>query len=118
MLSDVFVALHELLPNLPFGGGKAPLGDPQEIVSEMTAAGFESVSVREISASAEAPTLELAWNFMLRGSAPFALLRRNIGEAAWQDVERGIVEQLRRKYGSGAQRVTMVANLGIGHKST
>lgn len=118
MLSDVFVALRSLLSNMPFGDGKAPLGDPQEIVREMSAAGFQSVTVREISATAEAPSLELAWAFMLRGSAPFALLRRNIGEAVWQDVERGIVEQLRRKYGSGAQRVTMVANLGIGQKST
>lgn len=117
LLSDVFVVLRSLLPNMPFGDGKAPLGDPREIVDEMTAAGFRSVSVREISATAEAPSLDLAWAFISRGSAPFALLRRNIGEAAWQEVERGIVEQLRRKYGPGPQRLTLVANLGIGQKS-
>jgi len=117
MLAEVFVALRGLLPNMPFGDGKAPLGDPQEIILEMTAAGFEGVTVHEVSASSEAPTLDLAWNFLLRGSAPFALLRRNIGEAAWKDVERGIKDQLRNKYGSGAQRVTMSAHLGVGRKN-
>ena len=117
MLAEVFVALQRLLPNMPFGAGRAPLGEPQAIIEEMNTAGFKDVSVLEVSASSEAPTLELAWNFMLRGSAPFALLRRNIGEAAWQNVESGIVDQLRSKYGSGAQRVTMSAYLGLGRKN-
>lgn len=40
MLKDIYVALRDLLPNMPFGDGKAPLGDPQDIVNEMTANGF------------------------------------------------------------------------------
>ncbi|HEY5961399.1 MAG TPA: methyltransferase domain-containing protein, partial [Polyangiaceae bacterium] len=106
MLADVFGALRSLLPNLPFGDGKAPLGEPSEIVGEMTAAGFESVRVEEVSASAEAPNLDQAWSFLSRGSAPFALVRRGIGETAWQGVEQGIVARLREKYGSGAQTLT------------
>jgi len=116
MLGDVFAALRELLPDLPFSQGKAPLGEPSEIIDEMNAAGFEDVSVEEISASVESPTLDAAWENLHRGSAPFALLRRNIGDAAWQNVERGILESLRKKYGSGPQTLTMTANLGIGRK--
>jgi SAM-dependent methyltransferase len=117
LLADIFAALRGLLPNMPFGDGKAPLGDPQDIVNEMTASGFQSVSVREVSASTQEPTLDQTWQFMLRGSAPLALLRRNVGEAAWQGIEQGILERLRGKYGPGAQTVTMVANLGIGYRS-
>ncbi len=116
MLGDVFAALRELLPNMPFGQGKAPLGEPREIIEEMNAAGFESVLVEEVSASIEAPTLTVAWDHLNRGSAPFALLRRNIGDAAWLEVERGILESVRKKYGSGPQTLTMTANLGIGRK--
>jgi ubiquinone/menaquinone biosynthesis C-methylase UbiE len=118
MLSDVFTALHELLPNLPFGGGRAPLGESSEFFAEMRAAGFVSIAVEEVSASAEAPTLDEAWSFLYRGSAPFAMVRKKIGELAWQDLERGIVASLRKKYGSGRQRLTMIANLGSGRKNS
>jgi SAM-dependent methyltransferase len=116
MLSDIFVALRKLLPNLPFGGGTAPLGDAESIIQEMTLAGFESVAVEEVSATAVANSLEEAWEFMSRGSAPFKLLERNLGDAVWQSVQKGILEDLRAKYGSGRQELTMVANLGIGRK--
>jgi len=116
MLGDVFAALAKLLPNLPFGEGKAPLGSPDEIIAEMSAAGFASVQVKEVSASATVPSIEQAWAFMCRGSAPFALLRRNVGDARWLELQQGILDALRAKYGPGEQTLTMVANLGIGQK--
>jgi SAM-dependent methyltransferase len=85
LLSDIFKAIATLLPNLPFGGGKAPLGEPDEIVSEMSSAGFASVVVEEVCASLEAPTLDEAWTFMRRRSAPFVLLeRRPVGPSKEQ----------------------------------
>jgi SAM-dependent methyltransferase len=116
LLSDIFRALAELLPDLPFGQGKAPLGEPEEIQAEMTAAGFEDVRTELVSASVEAPTLDAAWEVMYRGSAPFALLRRNIGEQRWAVVEQGIKQSLLSKYGPGQQVLTMVANLGMGRR--
>jgi SAM-dependent methyltransferase len=116
MLSDIFIAMHEILPDLPFGGGKAPLGEPGDFHDEMGAAGFESIAVEQVSASAEAPTLDQSWDFLYRGSAPFALIHRKIGDSAWKDLERGIIAALRKKYGSGKQTLTMTANLGVGRK--
>jgi 2-polyprenyl-3-methyl-5-hydroxy-6-metoxy-1,4-benzoquinol methylase len=117
MLAEVFSALRELLPGLPLGGNKAPLVAPSEIIDEMGAAGFKSVAIEEVSATAEAPSLDEAWTFMFRGSPPLALVRRNLGEEAWVNVEQGIVAALQRKYGSGAQKLTMTANLALGRKS-
>lgn len=114
MLSDIFATLQDLLPGLPFGEGKEPLGEPAEIIAEMTAAGFGGVTVEQISASFEAANLDEAWERLRRGSAPFALLQRKLGVAAWQKTERSLIEALRRKYGSGPQTITMVANLGVG----
>jgi SAM-dependent methyltransferase len=116
MLRDIFAALHDLLPNMPFGSGKAPLGEPEEIQAEMAEAGFIEVRTQTVSASAQAPSLDEAWEFMYRGSAPFALLRRNIGEDQWVRVEQGIKKNLLEKYGPGPQTLTMVANLGIGYR--
>jgi SAM-dependent methyltransferase len=116
MLAEVFTALRALLPGLPLGGEKAPLVIPSEIIDEMGAAGFTSIAVEEVSATAEAPSLDETWTFMFRGSPPLALVRRNLGEEAWVKVEQGIVAALRQKYGSGAQKLTMTANLALGRK--
>lgn len=117
LLSDIFAALRELLPHMPFGQGKAPLGEPAEIHEEMRAAGFSEIQTESVSASTESPTLDAAWEYMYRGSAPFALLRRNVGEEQWAQIERGIKASLLKKYGPGRQVLTMVANLGVGRKA-
>lgn len=116
MLNDIFAAIRTLLPGLPFGGGTAPLGEPADIVSEMTAAGFEDVRVGELAFSAQAPTLDEAWTFLRRGSAPFALLQKRLGESDWNELVQGIYERLLGKYGPGPQTLVMVANLGWGRR--
>lgn len=116
LLSDIYSALKELLTDIPFGDGKAPLGEPEEIRAEMTTAGFQAVRTETVSASAQLPSLEASWEMMHRGSAPFALLRQNIGEQRWASTERGIKASLLKKYGPGPQTLTMVANLGIGRR--
>jgi hypothetical protein len=113
---DIYAALGELLPDLPFGGGKEVLATLDEVVEEMRGAGFEAIEVQAVSASVDMPTLDETWSFMSRGSPPLALLRHNIGEEAWLKVEQGIVATLRRKHGQGPQKLTMNANLGIGRK--
>jgi SAM-dependent methyltransferase len=117
LLSDIYVALRDLLPDMPFGQGRAPLGELEEIRAEMQEAGFVDIRTEDVSACAEADSLDLAWDFMCRGSAPFALLRRNIGDQRWARVEQGIKQSLLEKYGPGPQVLTMVANLGIGRRS-
>ena len=116
LLSDIYVALKDLLPDMPFGQGKAPLGDPEEIRAEMETVGFQEVRTELVSASAHAPSLETSWEFMCRGSAPFVLLRRKLGQERWKSVEQGIKESLLEKYGPGPQVLTMVANLGVGRR--
>jgi SAM-dependent methyltransferase len=116
LLADAYATMRNLLPDLPFGGGKAPLGEADEVIHEMRSAGFVEVTVEEVRASAETESLDEAWRFLCRGSAPFSLLRRNIGDEAWKEVERGILAALAEKYGHGRQRLTMVANLGVGRK--
>jgi SAM-dependent methyltransferase len=117
LLGDVFAAIRNLLPNLPFGGGNTVLGTAAEIEDEISRAGFTSVVAEEISASFAAGSLEEAWDFLRRGSAPFALLERTIGDSAWRKLQDDIVMALRTKYGSGPQHLTISANLGIGRKA-
>lgn len=116
LLSDLFALLKQLLPGLPFGNNKAPLGEPAELEQEFADAGFKETGTDLVSAQAELPTLDETWEMLHRGSAPFALLRRNLGEATWLDIEAKVKDGLAQKYGTGPQTVTMTANLGWGRK--
>jgi SAM-dependent methyltransferase len=116
ILSDFFAALAELLPDMPFGKGDAPLGDPAEIVQAMMLAGFESIAVKEVTKTAHFATLEEAFTVLHRGSASLALLREKMSEAEWSELLGKLLEKLAEKYGKGEQDLTMTANLAVARK--
>jgi ubiquinone/menaquinone biosynthesis C-methylase UbiE len=116
MLSDMFATLAELLPEMPFGRGAAPLGDEAEIVQALTLAGFESIVVQEVSKTTHFPSLGEAFTALYRGSAPLALLCESMGEPAWSELLARMLEKLAEKYGIGEQDLTMTAYLAVAKK--
>lgn len=114
LMTEVFGALKDEMPSLPFGQGKAPIGLPDEFREEMTAAGFSNVEVHEIAYDLEAPSLAEYWAMTVRTMAPLAMLRKKLGEQAWSKVEQGTFARIRQKLGDGPQRASMAANLGVG----
>ncbi|WP_437878131.1 class I SAM-dependent methyltransferase [Sorangium sp. So ce513] len=114
IIADLFSAIREELPGLPFGEGKAPLGDAGELRAEMEAAGFRDVAVHEVEHAIEAPSTEELWGSMVRSNAPLVLLRDKLGAARWDEVGQAIFARLRARFGDGPQRLSMVANLGAG----
>ncbi|WP_438001121.1 methyltransferase domain-containing protein [Sorangium sp. So ce185] len=114
IMDELFSALRAELPGLPFGEGKAPLGDPAEFRAEMEAAGFRDVSVREVEHAWEAASTEELWGSMRRSNAPLVLLRDKLGEARWDELGEAILARLQARFGEGPQRLGMVANLGAG----
>ncbi|WP_438029245.1 class I SAM-dependent methyltransferase [Sorangium sp. So ce233] len=114
ILAELFSAIRAELPGLPFGEGKAPLGDPGELRAEMEAAGFRDVSVREVEHPMEAPSTEELWARLRRGNAPLVLLRDKLGAARWDELGQAIFARLLARFGDGPQRLSMVANLGAG----
>ncbi|WP_437602545.1 class I SAM-dependent methyltransferase [Sorangium sp. So ce590] len=114
ILEELFAALRAELPGLPFGDGKAPLGDLGEFRAEMEAAGFRDVSVREVEHALEATSTEELWRSMRRSNAPLVLLRDKLGAARWDELGEAILARLQARFGDGPQRLAMVANLGAG----
>lgn len=114
LLGELFAGIREALPGLPFGEGKGPLGDAREFEAEMAGAGFQEVQVEEVSHAMEAPSLEELWASMRRSNVALVLLREKLGEEAWGAMDRAVLERLRGRFGSGPQRVEMIANLGLG----
>jgi ubiquinone/menaquinone biosynthesis C-methylase UbiE len=57
LIAELFVALADLMPGLPFGKNKAPLGEPDEMRDELRDAGFEAIEIHEIAYPSHSPTL-------------------------------------------------------------
>ena len=113
----VMESVRVMLPSLPFGQGKAPLGDPGEFAGEMSAAGFRDVAIDSVSHTWTAPSLSECWGMIQRTTAPIVLLRHKLGEQVWGEIARGVFERLRATLGDGSVTLTFKAYLGHGVKS-
>lgn len=90
-----------------------PLTDPEACIGEMSDAGFEGVTVREVEVRLRYPTTEAMIRSTLRSSAPATLLRRALGarwEAAVAELPRRVTDQL----GPGPHEAVLGAYLTIG----
>ena len=116
LLAALMGALAEQLPDLPFGKSKAPMGEADEILAEMAAAGFRDIHVESVAHSMEAPDMATFWGSMERTMAPIVLLRKKMGDA-WAPVGARILASLSARFGTGPQSGLMPALLGVGRKS-
>jgi len=111
---EVFGALAAALPNLPFGAGKAPLGEAQEAITALETNGFTDVVVHDISHAKSHPSMEAFWDSTERSLAPLVLLRSKLGEEVYAPVGKAVYERLRAKFGDGPQTLVMNAFLTVG----
>ncbi len=104
------------MPDLPFGKGKAPLGEVEEFAEEMRAAGFQDVKIHEARHTHRFDTLVEFWEAAQRTVAPLVLLRNKLGEERWEAVAEGVHAYLISTYGPGAIESSGQAWLGVGTK--
>jgi len=116
-IKAAFEALLELMPELPFGKSKAPLGEPDEFRAELEAAGFSAIDVRVVSHKNTASSVGAFWTSMARSSAPFVLLRRRIGEERWTALSEKLLAKMTARFGTGPLDVEPYALLGMGTKA-
>lgn len=112
----VMDAVREFLPGLPFGDGKAPLGDPDEFAQEMTSAGFRDVQIHQITHTTVASSLQAFWKSAQQANAPLVLLQKKLGEQEWRSVSERVYNRLRDELGEGPTEVQFAAYLGVGVK--
>ena len=113
-IKAAFEALLELMPELPFGKSKAPLGEPDELRAELEGAGFTAVDVRQFSHKNVASSAGALWTSMGRSTAPFVLLRRRIGEERWAALSEGVIARLTARFGPGPLDIEPLALVGMG----
>lgn len=96
----VFEAVAEALPDLP-RPAKGDLQQPAECVREMTDAGFRDVEAHVFSASMHFARAEQYLETMLRSGAPFAVLKKKLGEEAWKAATARMLEALVGRFPAG-----------------
>jgi ubiquinone/menaquinone biosynthesis C-methylase UbiE len=116
-IKAAFEILVELMPELPFGKSKAPLGEADEFRSELTAAGFKNVEIQVVSNKQTAQSPGALWGSMAKSTAPFVLLRRRLGEERWAELSAKILDRLTTRFGPGPLDVELQALLGVGTKA-
>jgi hypothetical protein len=116
VLWSVSEALAAELPDMPFGDGKGPLSDPDDIRSELSAAGFTRVEVVEHIHSFDRPDIDALWASLRRSFAPLVLLEHRIGSEAFAPIAARMQKRLRDRH-QGALHIEMPAWIGIAHKA-
>jgi ubiquinone/menaquinone biosynthesis C-methylase UbiE len=113
---SVMLAMREILPDIAFGSGKGPLGDPEGFAQELSAAGFADVTVTPVTHTVRGESPKELWAQFQRTTAPIVLLKKRLGAAKWAEVTSGVVTRLEAEHGTGAVDITTTAYLGYGKK--
>jgi hypothetical protein len=116
VLADIYRTLGGIVPGLPFGGAKAPLGEAAEFRAEMTEAGFHDVEVGEVTHMFEASSVDAFWAALERSTPPIRAVREKVGPERWPEVVDRLLKDLHAKWGTGPQGVPMTANLALGRR--
>lgn len=115
-LGSMMAAVREALPEVSVGTGKVPLGDPLELATEMSGAGFVDVSVRSFTHTVAGDTAAELWAQTERTTARLVVLKQQLGAAEWSRVTEAVIERLQTEYGSGTIDLVTTAYLGHGRK--
>lgn len=114
LIRTLFEALGEFLPDLPFGDGRAPLGEPEAFCAEMEEARFTSVDIVSRVHETEVPSAQAFWAANARSSAPLAVLRQHLGPAEFEALGRRLVARIEERLGPGPYTMRWTALLGRG----
>lgn len=112
-----FEAVAEALPSFP-RPTKGDLQDPAECVGEMGAAGFRDVKTHAFTASIRVSSPEQYLQLIVRSAAPFAVMRKKLGEEAWREHETRLLEALRPRIPATGAELSAEALITLGTRAS
>jgi ubiquinone/menaquinone biosynthesis C-methylase UbiE len=101
-------AFAEAMPELP-RPAKGDLQDPDECVREMSAAGFRDVAAHKFTASVRVESPRQYLDLITRSGAPCAIMRKKMGEAAWEAAMGRVLDVVRRRIPEGGAELSAEA---------
>lgn len=113
MMKIGFDALAEAMPEAP-RPQKGDLQTPEECVAEMSAVGFRDVVSRPFTSHVRTDSAEQYLDFMVRTGAPFAAMRKRLGEPGWTELMERMLTALRRSIPEGGASLAAEGLLTVG----
>lgn len=113
MMKLGFDALAEALPELP-APTKGDLQTEADCVREMSEAGFSDVQTQLFTASAHIDSAATYVDFMERGGAPFAALRKKLGEEKWKVAHKHFFAAVEKRIPKGGIELSALSILSVG----
>jgi ubiquinone/menaquinone biosynthesis C-methylase UbiE len=108
-----FDAIAEAVPQFP-RPSKGDLQDPDECVREMSAAGFRDVVAHICTVSLRVESADKYVDLIVRSGAPFAIMKKKMGEEAFAAVRSKIVDAVRKRLPEGGADLSAEAILTVG----
>jgi SAM-dependent methyltransferase len=108
-----FDALAEALPDLP-PPAKGDLQTEADCVREMSEAGFTEVRTQLFTASTHIESAAQYVDFMERGGAPLAALRKKLGEEKWATAHQRFLEAVEQRVPAGGIELSALSIISMG----
>jgi len=115
-LRALFGALRAVVPDLPAEGSLSELDNPDTFTERMEAAGFTDVHIHRVTHGVTYASAKEAWDASDRGSAPFVLLRKRLGEDVWRARSPAGVDFLNRSIDRFPATISSVAYIAVATK--
>lgn len=109
--------LRSALPDLPRPPGPLPTQVPEICASEVRSAGFHDVTTTLVTANVEFESVDAYWKTMQRAGAPMVMLRKKLGDDAFEDAARKARKHIRGKLGDGSVTLTAEAIFTAGTRA-
>jgi ubiquinone/menaquinone biosynthesis C-methylase UbiE len=117
VIGEIWEVLAAELPGLPYTRARPPLGDPDTIRAEMTAAGLRAVEVHELQHQLDVPSVLEYWRSLERSTPPLIAARGSVPDTRWAELSASIARRLEARFGSEPLRVSLMAFLGVGART-
>jgi SAM-dependent methyltransferase len=110
-----FEAMAEALPQFP-RPQKGDLQEREECIREMTEGGFRDVDSHLFTASVRVESAEQYLEMIVRSGAPFAAMKKKLGDAGWSSVVNPLLDAVRRRFPAGGADLSAEAIFTVGRK--
>ena len=117
LMQIMFGALRAMRPEMPQPQRAiATLENPEVFKQEMKDAGFRNVEIRRITKAFSVTNITEFWEFMVKGSAPIQMMKKEMGEREWREKEKVALAYLSTELQNLPTELTSDAWLGVGVK--
>ena len=117
LMQTLFSTLQVVNPNMPDPeADMSSLENPDVLEAEMTAAGFEDITIHTVTESSQIASGLSFWDDMTRGAAPVRMMMDSLSDLAQAEASRAAIAYLNQTLAPFPAELSMTAWVGTGRK--